>query len=287
MVFTDLDGTLLDHHTYSFAEAQPGLELLRQHHIPLVFCSAKTRAEQVVYRNALRIRDPFIVENGGAVFVEQGYFKQPHDFSRATDGFEVLEFARPCAAVREVLSAVREELQLPLLGYGDMTLPEIVELTGLDERSAALAARREYEETVVTRLSDSDRGRFRAALARHGVMMTAGARFISISTANDKGRATQTLIEMFRRERGEIVTVGIGDSWNDAPLLSVTDLALQVQQPGGDWADLPVNGVRRINGVGPKGWTLAMSQLLEAQPTGCVAAPGAAASEPSRNTAQR
>jgi mannosyl-3-phosphoglycerate phosphatase family protein len=268
VVFTDLDGTLLDHHTYSFAEAQPGLELLRQHHIPLVFCSAKTRAEQMVYRNALQLHDPFIVENGGAVFVEQGYFKQPHSFTRSTDGFEVLEFARAGTEVRKILSLVRAELQLPLKGYGDMTLREIVQLTGLDEQSAALAAKREYEETVVTQLSDADRERFRAALARHGVMMTAGARFISVSTANDKGRATKALIEIFRREWGEIVTVGIGDSWNDAPLLSVTDLALQVQQPGGDWADLPVDGIRKISGIGPKGWTLAMSQLLEAQPAG-------------------
>ncbi|MBE0541395.1 MAG: HAD-IIB family hydrolase [Verrucomicrobia bacterium] len=266
VVFTDLDGTLLDHHTYSFAEAQPGLELLRQHHIPLVFCSAKTRAEQMVYRNALQIRDPFIVENGGAVFVEQGYFKQPHSFTRSASGFDVLEFARPCAEVRKILSMVRDELQLPLKGYGDMTLREIAELTGLDEQSAALASQREYEETVVTQLSDSDRERFRAALARHGVMMTAGARFISISTANDKGRATKALIEMYRREWGETVTVGIGDSWNDAPLLSVTDLALQVQQPGGTWARLAVKGIRRIKGVGPKGWTLAMSQLVDAKP---------------------
>lgn len=266
VVFTDLDGTLLDHHTYSFAEAQPGLELLRRHNLPLVFCSAKTRAEQMVYRNALRIRDPFIVENGVAVFVEQGYFKQPHSFTRSANGFEVLEFARSCTAVREVLSMVREELQLPLKGYGDMTLREIADLTGLDEQSAALASQREYEETVVTQLSDADRERFRAALARHGVKMTSGARFISISTANDKGRAAQALIEMFRREWGEIVTVGIGDSWNDAPLLSVTDLALQVQQPGGDWADLPVNGIRRISGVGPRGWALAMSQLVDVKP---------------------
>lgn len=268
MVFTDLDGTLLDHHTYSFEEALPGLELLRQRSIPVVFCSAKTWAEQTVYRDALKIHDPFIVENGGAVFVEQGYFKQPHPFARSANGFDVLEFARPCVEVRKILSMVRDELHLPLKGYGDMTLREIAELTGLDEPSAALASQREYEETVVTQLSHADRERFRAALARHGVMMTSGARFISVSTANDKGRATLALTELFRREWGEIVTVGIGDSWNDASLLSVTDLALQVQQPGGDWAPLAVKGIRRIKGIGPKGWTLAMSQLLDAQPPG-------------------
>jgi mannosyl-3-phosphoglycerate phosphatase family protein len=268
VVFTDLDGTLLDHHTYAYEDALPGLQLLREHKIPLVFCSAKTRAEQMVYRDALKVRDPFIVENGGAVYIEPGYFKKPHAFTRSAKGFDVLEFGRPCADVRQILSLVREELRLPLKGYGDMTLGEISALTGLDEQSAVLASQREYEETVVTQMSDSDRERFRAALARHGVNMTSGARFISISTANDKGRATLALIEMFRREWSEVVTVGIGDSWNDAPLLSVTDLALQVQQPGGTWAELPVNGVRKVNGVGPKGWTLAMRQLLEAQPAG-------------------
>ncbi len=43
IIFTDLDGTLLDLHTYSFEKSLPGLGLLRQKNVPLVFCSSKTR----------------------------------------------------------------------------------------------------------------------------------------------------------------------------------------------------------------------------------------------------
>ncbi|RLG21689.1 hypothetical protein DRN72_03465 [Methanosarcinales archaeon] len=41
VVFTDLDGTLLDSE-YSFEEALDTLRWLEDNHIPVVFCSSKT-----------------------------------------------------------------------------------------------------------------------------------------------------------------------------------------------------------------------------------------------------
>ena len=67
VIFTDLDGTLIDTETYSYDRALPCIEHLRNQEIPIIFCSAKTRAEQEVYRKELQIKDPFIVENGGAI----------------------------------------------------------------------------------------------------------------------------------------------------------------------------------------------------------------------------
>ncbi len=262
IVFTDLDGTLLDHATYAYDAALPGLRLLHDQRIPLIFCSAKTRAEQEVYRDALNVRDPFIVENGGAVIVEPGYFRQPHPFTRTDNHRHVLEFARPYPQIRRILEEIRTELNLPLRGYGDMTIDEVVQLTSLDRASAARAMNREYEETVVTPLAEQDRARLREALARRNVSMTAGARFISISTSNDKGRAVRALTDMFRREQDDVVTVGIGDSWNDAPMLAAVDIPLLVQRPGNEWAPLAVPGLRRIESVGPDGWTRAMQQLV-------------------------
>lgn len=265
IVYTDLDGTLLDNDTYSAAEALPALKLLRDRGVPVIFCSAKSRAEQEAHRQALDVHDPFIVENGGAIYTEAGYFRHAAGLAPAEGGLMRLVLAQPRDHVRRVLAEVSRQLGLPLRGYGDLTVDEVAEVTGLDPAAAARARQREFDETIVTPLSDSDRERLRAALARHGVSLTAGARFNSVSTANDKGRAVALLSEMFRRERGTIVTVGIGDSWNDAPLLAATDLALQVQRPGGTWASLPVPGIREIDAVGPKGWALGMKRLVEGE----------------------
>ena len=77
LVFTDLDGTLLDHESYSFEPALPALAVLKEKNIPLVLCTSKTRAEIELFRIQLKNIHPFISENGGAIFVPKGnYFPQ-------------------------------------------------------------------------------------------------------------------------------------------------------------------------------------------------------------------
>ena len=68
LVFTDLDGTLLDHHTYSWKEALPALERCRKKSVPVVLVSSKTRAEMAVLHQELKLSAPFVSENGGGVF---------------------------------------------------------------------------------------------------------------------------------------------------------------------------------------------------------------------------
>ena len=68
IIFTDLDGTLLDYASYSFAKAETALAYIKQRSIPLIICSSKTKKEILVYREKLGIKEPFISENGGGIF---------------------------------------------------------------------------------------------------------------------------------------------------------------------------------------------------------------------------
>ena len=74
-VFSDLDGTLLDHDTYGYEPARPALDLISSKKIPLILCSSKTRAEMTGIRQQLKLEDPFIVENGGAVYIPRKTFR--------------------------------------------------------------------------------------------------------------------------------------------------------------------------------------------------------------------
>jgi len=82
LVFTDLDGTLLDHDTYSWAAAAPALEELQRREIPLIFCTSKTDAEVQALRRAMGNSHPFIVENGGAIVIPPGFFRPVPPFRR-------------------------------------------------------------------------------------------------------------------------------------------------------------------------------------------------------------
>ena len=73
IIFTDLDGTLLDHDTYSWKPAESALKLARKMNIPVIFCTSKTRAEVEIYRKSIGNKHPFIAESGEAIFIPVSY----------------------------------------------------------------------------------------------------------------------------------------------------------------------------------------------------------------------
>ncbi|HON96275.1 MAG TPA: HAD hydrolase family protein [Deltaproteobacteria bacterium] len=77
IVFTDLDGTLLNHGDYSWEAARPALEKTRALGIPLVICTSKTRPEVELLRAEIGVAGPFIVENGGGIFFPREYDDLP------------------------------------------------------------------------------------------------------------------------------------------------------------------------------------------------------------------
>src|SRR4030042_7176525 len=146
LVFTDLDGTLLDHRNYSFEPARPALRLLRESGIPLIICTSKTRAEVEEIRAALGNTDPFIVENGGAIFVPQGYFSIEIPASRKGPGYLVVELGTSYSRILGVFSRMKERLPGRLRGFSDMSVEEVARLTGLSPEEAARAKIREHDE---------------------------------------------------------------------------------------------------------------------------------------------
>jgi mannosyl-3-phosphoglycerate phosphatase len=263
IVFTDLDGTLLDHETYDYREALPGLKLLKKTGIPLVFCSSKTRREQEALRKALGVSDPFIVEDGSAVFIEKGTFKVLPDQLKVKDRYHVLELGTPYERVREGIAAASHELMMPLKGFGDATAEEVAEATGLSPEAAALAKEREYEETLLTPLSASEAGRLKESLSPLGLTLSRGGRFYAVKGQCNKGQAAMALARLFARETPRLITVGIGDSANDVPLLLAMYIPVLVQRPDRTWQKMRIAGVKKVEGVGPAGWTRAVEMLLE------------------------
>src|ERR687890_869303 len=75
VVFTDIDGTLVDINTAEYGKKTNELiRIMKEKNIPLILTSAKTRLEQNKIREDLGLSDPFIVENGGAIVIPKGYF---------------------------------------------------------------------------------------------------------------------------------------------------------------------------------------------------------------------
>jgi len=265
VIFTDLDGTLLDLHTYSFEKALPGLELLRQKGIPLVFCSSKTRKEIENYREKIVNRHPFIAETGGGIYIPGEYFSCAIDMPGCT-----------CEVVREyllirlgeryaVLRSALKELQrqgFKVRGFGDMTVEEVMHITGLSREEAVMSQARDFDEPFIFEGSDEDRRRLFTAVLAKGLRYTEG-RFFHITGDSDKGRAVALLIQLYRTQFGEIVTAAVGDRRNDLPMLEQVDYPFLVQKPDGSYEPgIDIANLIKARGIGPEGWTKAISRAL-------------------------
>jgi mannosyl-3-phosphoglycerate phosphatase len=262
VIFTDLDGTLLDPETYSYNRALPSIEHLRIQDVPIVFCSAKTRAEQEVYRKELQIKDPFIVENGGAVFISKGYFPFDFEYHKAKDGYQVIELGIPYHRIREILARIRNDTGVNFKGFGDMSAEEVASLTRLDLEAAQRAKAREYDETLKLEGTPDEINKVLNAIKGKDLNYTSGGRYYDVTGPNDKGKATRILIDLFNRKSGQIKTIAIGDSPNDLPMLSAVDIPVLVQKPGGTWEEIDIPHLRRVEGIGPEGWARAVEEII-------------------------
>lgn len=255
IIFTDLDGTLLDPETYSFEAARQALDLIGRMDIPLVLCSSKTRAELELYEKRLGNRHPFVSENGGGVFAPESYFSSgPFSGGMVRIGLSYSE-------IRKEFVELRNSLGISVKGFGDMTAEEVAGLTGLPREEAAFARERDFSEPFVFQKS-ADAPVFLDAVKTRGLNWTRG-RLYCLMGEHDKGRAVRILKKAYEKEHGKIVTIGLGDALNDLPLLRETDVPVLVRKPDGTYEqEVKAEGLVLAAGVGPEGWNASVLDIL-------------------------
>lgn len=254
MIFTDLDGTLLDHRDYSFAAAAPALEKLHSVGVPLILASSKTAAEIAPLAQALGTMSwPAVVENGASI-------ARPGAPIMGTDDYE---------RIRGILAALPEDVRAPFRGFGDMSVDEIAAQTGLSIDEAQRAKQRQSTEPGLYDGSDEQQSRFLAALGEHGVSARRGGRFLTLSFGASKADRMNELINEYRPE----ATLALGDAANDVEMIEAADYGVIVRNDHGPGIP-PLAGeqdgrIRRTELSGPSGWNEAvLSKLCEMEPCG-------------------
>jgi len=230
IIFTDLDGTLLDS-DYSYKDALPVLKILKKRKIPLIFCSAKTKAEQEFFQKKMGINHPFIVENGSAIYIPNKYFKREKGKKR--DNYRVIVLDAQSGRIRKEIKKLRKKYKIK--AFYALTEKEISRIAGFGLKKtklAKLAKDREFGETIV----EADREALKELKKKFNVI--SGGRFIQVfGKKADKGKAVRILTQMYKKEFGKVITIGIGNSENDKPMLKNVDLPVFLKDGPREWAE--------------------------------------------------
>lgn len=247
--FTDLDGTLLDHASYSYAPAASALEQLRSLDCPLVLASSKTGAEIAPLRAELGFAHcPAIVENGAGILAA---------------GADPADDAEAYQRIRRVLAELAPEFSGAFVGFGDMTDAEVSDVTGLSLQTASLARQRCHSEPGLWSGDDATLARFLTALHTHGISARSGGRFLTLSFGRTKADAMRQVVEDYVAE----TTIALGDAPNDVEMIEAATVGIIVRNDAGtDIPELPgetTGKIRRTVLPGPSGWNAAVLGVIE------------------------
>lgn len=267
-----MDGSLLDHYSYSHAAADDLLTTLNALGIPVIANTSKTRAEIEQLRLELKNHHPFIAENGAAVFLPKDVFeRQPVDTTSQGD-YWVKAFSKPRAHWQKLIADIESAFPNSFRTFEHAGIDGIIEMTGLDHSKALLAANREYGEPLKWLGSEEQSEQFFDLLRQRGAQILRGGRFIHVSDICDKGTALKWLAEQYaslNRNATAYQILAVGDSQNDVAMLDEAKYAVIVKSPTHTAPKLHTEEDKTAHGrlyhtraCGPQGWVEGVSKLM-------------------------
>jgi mannosyl-3-phosphoglycerate phosphatase len=265
LIFTDLDGTLLDHHTYSYDAALPVLrELQKQKHV-IIPNTSKTFAELNHFCLNIPMTTPFIIENGAAVYIPKGLLPHQPAGTSQSEEFWYQSFTKEKAHWLALLNACGEEFRDCYTKFTEMTPQQIADITSLTLADAKLATQRQFGEPLLWQGTEQQLAGFEKTLSAAGATILRGGRFVHVCGHCNKGSTMQWLIDCFTDAYPHIrfTSVALGDSDNDTAMLEAADIAIQIKSPERPFPKInKKQHLYQSTLCGPKGWAETLSSLI-------------------------
>ena len=213
-IVTDVDGTLMDH-SYDLNPAKEIILTLKELKIPVILCTSKTASEVEVIQKDLCINDPYIVENGGAIYSN----------SNIEGSWEII-LGESYEKLERILKKLSNDINFQLKPLNDLTDYEVNVLTGLSGNSLNLMRDRHWSMPFLNPPDylEEDLKKF---CHKYEVVIFRGNRMSHLLSKNSsKGKAIKKLKEFSKNS--DLKIIGLGDSPNDLPLLQEADYRIVI-----------------------------------------------------------
>ncbi|MCR6652504.1 MAG: HAD-IIB family hydrolase [Cellvibrionaceae bacterium] len=269
LIFTDIDGTLLDLDNASWTAAENSLQQAKGRGIPIILSGSRTFEECVHLQRQMNLRGPLIFENGAGVALPQSQFRRPSTPAMdEQDGFWLCRVAQPYTQVRAILQSLRQTKHYQFRGFGDMSELQISDYTNQDLAMARLAKQRRHSEVLYWLDDAKSFDAFAKDTEKQGLKLSRGSQSIHIGSPCDKGQAMRWLVSLYQKLLGsKPLVMALGDSGNDLGMLQSADIAVVVRPPHTiPLSYRPANANQRLlvtEEPGPAGWDNAVKQLLD------------------------
>lgn len=271
VIFTDLDGTLLDHESYEWQAAQEAISAAKHLNIPIIINTSKTRSEVIEIQAELSLKAfPYVVENGSAIIfpeLSSDLLRQVKSLSeyQFTNGQHTIVLGEDRKSLCLWLSEIKASHQFKIESYQDWSTEQIMKKTGLPRLKALASQNKEFSEPFLWLDSDEQLIKFTEMAEKSGYSILKGGRFYHLQGKVTKANAFQ-FFKTYQSDLYPGVTslniIALGDNHNDVHMLNQSDTAICIKSPVNDFPKLDKEGVIYTEEYGPTGWNTEILKLL-------------------------
>lgn len=247
-VFTSIDGTLLDAHTFEPGPAKPLVRRLLAAGVPVIPVSVMTLEEIAPIAATLGLHHAMVIEAGGAIARWSG------------TAWEVEPCGPPAETLLDVVRDIEERSGASLLVYSALPEGEAARLSGRSGELLRASTHRRFSEPFV--IETGELANVQRAASEIGFSVRRGRRFLHLCRACDEGEAFTRLRDELRCD----VAVGVGGAAVDGEFLALADVPIIVPGPNGEVdAELlaSVPNARVAPAPGPGGWVAGVKEAVD------------------------
>lgn len=254
LIFTDLDGTLLDHFSYSAKPADALIEQLTDAALAdVIAVTSKTHAELLQLQSRIPLSSKAAVtENGSVVRLQDG-----EDVQTVVHGIEH-------DVILNHVAKLPSSLRKSVTGFSDMTADQVATATGLEIDDARRAKKREATEPFLWSGSESEFSEMESLLGKEGIRIQRGGRFFHFTGNATKDQAMLNMVESVSQQapKAIVISIALGDGPNDLDMIEAADFGVIMPNPDGVSIASKRPNIRIAPYPGPKGWVVAVREII-------------------------
>ncbi len=258
IIFTDIDGTLLDHEDYKYGNLKNYLQKIKKK-VSIIFNSSKTFEEIVNINKKLELNYPFIVENGACIFFPPGYLGSKEINKNFFKYKSYIGYKLTNYDSKKIITKFAEfKNKYNFCFYSELSDKRISEITNLRIADAKQSKKRLFTNPIFWKDTKDNILKFKLEMTKfnHKFNILEGGRFLHIADNYNKAIALRKFMNIIKTNlKGKFTTVSLGDSENDVCMLESTNYSCIVKRKKNKISLKKQDNIYFSKAKAPDGWS--------------------------------
>ena len=247
LIFTDLDGSLLDKETFKFDVIKDYFKELVRNGIIIIPNSSKTEAELLDFNEQNNLDLSFITENGSSI----------HGLNKIHQNLpDKIIMSRTIDEIRNIYKTnISLDFKNKTTHILELEIEVQQKILGLPLDKIKLAIKRDHSLPIKFNGTEIEKKEFTKILKNSGLTIQTGGRIMNVCDNVNKSIAMSKALQLIRKQLDdEIITIGVGDNENDIEMIKQTDYPCLVKNDNFDSSLINIDNLIKSSEPSPLGW---------------------------------